>query len=106
VKSHVETSVADGLSQYLEEHPRRAAAPSRSASPPPGRGRRPARRATWSSAKGCSTARPCPASWPTARSETRRSASSTWSRATRRAGRRSRGATAASRRSCRYGGRS
>ena len=49
---------------------------------------------------------PARASWPTARSATRRSASSTWSRAIRRAARPSRAATASSRRSCRSRGKS
>ena len=42
----------------------------------------------------------CPASWPIARSAIRRSASCSWSRATARAGRRNRRATASFRRCC------
>ena len=49
--------------------------------------------------------RRCPASWPTARSATRRAASCTSSRATRPAARPSRAATAASRPSCRCSAR-
>ena len=57
VKGQVESAVAEGLSRYLEEHPRTAAASSRSASPPPAPARPPARPATWSSARASSTAR-------------------------------------------------
>jgi DNA gyrase subunit B len=51
VKGQVQTAVAEGIGQYLEENPADGAGSSRSASPPPGRARRPARPATWSSAR-------------------------------------------------------
>ena len=98
--------VADGIVQYLEENPATAGGSSRSASPPPAPARPPARPATWSSARAPWRAWRCPASWPTARSATRRAASCTSSRATRPAARPSRAATGASRRSCRCAARS
>ncbi len=57
-------------------------------------------------AKGRSTLRRCPASWPTARSAIRRWRSSTSSRGTAPVAQPSRGATARIRRSCRCAGRS
>ena len=65
-----------------------------------------ARRARRCGARGRSTAPRCRASSPTASRATRETASSTSSRATPRAARRSRDATAASRRSCRSAARS
>ena len=70
-------------------------------STPPGPARPPARPATWSAARARWTAARCPASWPTARSAIRPSASSTSSKAIRPEDRPSRGAIAASRPSCR-----
>ena len=57
-----------GSSSTSRRIPPTGAGSSRSPSPPPGRARRPARRATWSSARARSRAWRCRASWPTARS--------------------------------------
>ena len=75
-------------------------------SKPRARARPRARRASSRAARACSTAWDCRASSPTARSATRRCASSTWWRAIRPAARPSRAATASSRRSCRSRARS
>jgi DNA gyrase subunit B len=106
VAGAVQTVVNEALGQYLEENPRPPAGSSRSASTPPAPARPPARRASWSSARAVWTPSACPASWPTAPSETRPGPSSTSSRATRPAARPSRDATGGSRRSCRCAARS
>ena len=101
VAGQVEARRRRGLAQYLEENPADGAGSSRSASRRRAPAKRPARRATSSSARARSTGWPCRASWRTARSATPPRASSTSSRATRPAAPPSRAATAASRRSCR-----
>ncbi len=107
VEGIVKSVVNDLLGNFLDEHPRVARAiiekaaqrgagargGAQGARPGPEEERR-------------SRAASCPASWPTARSPIRRCARSTSSRATARAARPSRGATARSRPSCRCGARS
>ena len=73
---------------------------------PPGPASPPARPARRCGARARSTAPRCPASWPTASRRTRPSARSTSSRETAPAARPSRGATGASRPSCRCAARS
>ena len=106
VKGQVETAVAEGLAQYLEENPadgRRIIEKCLTAA----RAREAARKARdLVIRKGALEGRRCPASSPTARSATRARASSTSSRVTPPAAPPSRAATAASRRSCRCAARS
>jgi len=85
--------------------PRTGSASSRSAWWRAGRGKRRGKRATWCSARVRSKAGPCRGSWPTVRAGTRKNQSCSSSRATRRAVRRSRGATGSSRPSCRSSAR-
>ena len=106
VRGAVEVAVNEHLSAFLEENPKSAKAVIEK-SLQAARAREAARKARDLARKksglevGC-----CRASWPTARSRTRRSRRSTWSRETRRAGRPSRVATVRSRRSCRSRARS
>ena len=99
----VRSVVNDLLTTYLDEHPRTAnAIIEKAVSAARARARRAisrarSRRSTWAT---------CPASSPTARSPTRRSAKSTSWKVTRPAVRPSRGASATSRRSCRCAARS
>ena len=101
VKGIVEAIVNDKLGAYLEENPASPSVSSARRSTRLGRATRPAKRATWSAARARSTAARCPASSPTVRSATRRSASCTSSKAIRQADRPSRAAIDAFRPSCR-----
>ena len=73
VKGIVEAIVNDKLGAVSRGEPGgRQARSSARRSTPRARARRRARRAIWSAARARSTAARCPASWPTARSATRR----------------------------------